>query len=85
MPSLTCATHGRQPETYVCKHIITSLQKGEPCGFWWGLDGGTYEALCTDCNNLSPEAFAKQAKDLIRPLCYGCYRDAAALNGIVLD
>ena len=41
VPSVTCGTHGKQPQTFVCRHIIESLKSGEPKGFWWsrGPDG----------------------------------------------
>ena len=85
MPFLKCGTHGRQPETFVCTHIAKSVATGEAVGFAYDKVDGTYEALCSACNEMDPADFAKAAPDLITPLCYGCFRDAAALNGIVLD
>ena len=82
MSQITCGTHGQQDATYVCNHIIESLKTGEPCGFCWNKSDDAWEAICDDCNNLSPEAFAEIAEDNINLLCFGCFRDAAALNGI---
>ena len=85
MTYLKCGTHGRQRETFVCKHIIETVADAEPRGFWWSMEDGTFEAICTHCNNLDAEAFARQAEENARILCYGCFRQAAQINGIVLD
>lgn len=82
---LKCGTHGRQRETFVCRHIVESIAAGESVGFFWGIEDGVHEALCEACNSLSADAFAEQAQSLIQPLCYGCFREAGALNGVVID
>ncbi len=79
---LTCATHGAQDETFVCVHIIKTLKDGEPRGFWWGNHDGVFEAICSACNDLSEEDFLAQGPDIIAPLCFGCFCDAAAMNGV---
>jgi len=84
MPFLKCGTHGRQPETFVCKHIIETVADGEPRGFFWSVEDGTYEALCAACNTLSADDFAEQVEELVRPLCFGCFRDAAEVNGVII-
>ncbi len=85
MTHLKCATHGRQKETFVCKHIIETMTDGEARGFCWGVNDKVHEAICDQCNNLSEADFSKQASDLIRPLCFGCFRQAAEFNGIILE
>jgi len=85
MRYLKCGTHGRQRETVVCTHIIETVGDSEPRGFWWSFEDGTFEAICTRCNDLDEAAFAKQAAENARTLCYGCFRQAADINGIVLD
>ena len=82
MATIVCGSHGRQDETFVCKHIIDTLKDGEPRGFFWSAEEGGFEAICASCNALSPEAFEAAAPDLIRPLCFGCFADAAAINGV---
>ena len=82
MAKLKCGTHGWQEETLVCRHIVESLKDGTPRGFCWNKSDDTWEAICEDCNNLSPDEFAASAADLVQTLCFGCFRDAAALNGI---
>ncbi|MEM9168690.1 MAG: hypothetical protein AAGC56_03465 [Pseudomonadota bacterium] len=82
--TLTCATHGRQDKTFVCVHIVAALQCGEPVGFFWNRAGGVYQAICASCNDLTPEEFAAAEADIVRELCFGCFRDAAELNGAVI-
>jgi len=78
---IRCGTHGKQDETYVCKHIIASIAEDKPQGFHWNMADGVYQAICTACNDLSEEAFAAVEADIISTLCFGCFQDAAALNG----
>lgn len=89
MIHLNCATHGRQKQTFVCKHITATLKDGEARGFVWSYEGegkdAMFEALCMECNDLDEAAFAATANDIIMALCYGCFREAAAINGMILD
>ncbi len=86
VPSVTCGTHGKQPQTFVCVHIIESVKEGEAKGFWWSRsEDGIWDAICNDCNALSQEAFDALGADNIKTICLGCFEDAAALNEIELD
>ena len=86
IPSVKCGTHGEQPETYVCVHIVEALKKGEPCGFWWSRsEDGVWDAVCNDCNELSQEAFDALGPENIKIVCLGCFEDAAALNEVELE
>ncbi|MEO1243947.1 MAG: hypothetical protein AAFX54_18715 [Pseudomonadota bacterium] len=86
VPSVTCGTHGEQPQTFVCVHIIESVKDGEPKGFWWSRsEDGIWDAVCDACNNLSQEAFDALGPDNIGIICLGCFEDAAALNEIELE
>ncbi len=81
IPSIKCGTHGEQPQTYVCVHIIESVKDGEPRGFWWSRsEEGVWDAVCTECNNLSQEAFDALGPDNIKIICLGCFEDAAVIN-----
>ena len=85
VPSVNCGTHGRQPLTYVCVHILESLRTGEPKGFWWSRgEDGVWDAVCSDCNALSQEDFEALGPENIEVVCLGCFEDAAALNEIEL-
>ncbi len=82
MTKLTCGTHGEQEETFVCDHIIETLKDGEPRGFCWNHVDGQCQAICTACNEMTDEEFTASQADAINILCYGCFLDAAALNGV---
>ena len=86
IPSVTCGTHGEQPQTFVCRHIIEALKKGESTGFWWSRsEEGVWDAICNECNNLSQEDFDRLGSDNIGVICLGCFEDAATLNEVELD
>lgn len=86
VPSVTCGTHGKQPQTFVCVHIIESVKDGEPKGFWWSRsEDGIWDAICNECNSLSQEAFDALGAANIKTICLGCYEDAAVLNEVELD
>ena len=85
MAILHCASHGAQEQTFVCRHIIATLKDGEPRGFFWNRADDAFEAVCTTCNDMTPDAAAAAGPDLVQSLCYGCFRDAASINGIDID
>jgi hypothetical protein len=86
IPSVTCGTHGEQPQTFVCVHIIESMKNGEAKGFWWSRgEDGVWDAVCDVCNGLSQEAFDALGPGNIGVICLGCFEDAAALNEIELE
>ncbi len=82
MTTIRCGTHGTQDETIVCTHIVESLKDAEPRGFSWNVSDGVFEALCEACNNLSEAEFAARRDEIVARLCFGCFQDAAALNGV---
>lgn len=85
LSTLHCNTHGIQPETIVCVHIIESIGLGEPLGFWWTRgDDGRLDAVCSACNALSQPEFDRLGAENIKGLCLGCFEDAAVLNGVEL-
>ena len=79
---VNCATHGAAERTRVCEHVVASLLDHQPRGFWWVLDGGQYQALCTACENMSENEWVRACDSLEQPLCLGCYLNAAELNGV---
>lgn len=85
VPKINCDTHGRQPETFVCVHIIEAVRSGEPKGFWWSRsEDGVWDAVCDGCNKLNQDAFDRLGPDNIKIICLGCFEDAAALNDVEL-
>lgn len=86
IPSINCDTHGRQPQTFVCVHIIEGMKSGEATGFWWSRsEDGVWDAICSECNALSQEAFDALGPSNIAAICLGCFEDAAALNEVELE
>ncbi|MEM9495068.1 MAG: hypothetical protein AAGA09_03620 [Pseudomonadota bacterium] len=86
IPTVSCGTHGVQPQTFVCVHIVAALKNGEPCGFWWSRsEDGVWDAVCNLCNDLDQAAFDALGAGNISAICLGCFEDAAALNEVELD
>ena len=80
-----CSTHGKQQATFVCQHIILSLQDGKPRGFWSAeTEELRPDSWCSECEDLvnevgewndETEAFAG-----VSLLCGACYDKAKAMN-----
>jgi len=86
IPSVKCGTHGHQPQTFVCTHIVEGVRNGEPTGFWWSRgEDGVWDAVCTACNDLDQVAFDALGADNINVICLGCFEDAAVLNEVELE
>ncbi|WP_215408428.1 hypothetical protein [Vibrio gigantis] len=86
---IKCCVHGEQQETFVCQHIIQTLEDGKARGFWWANDPENErpDAWCTECEHMvqitngewteESEAFAK-----VSLLCGACYDKAKSINGL---
>ncbi len=80
-----CATHGEQEATYVCQHIVGTLDSEQAVGFHWPADTGMSrpEAWCTECERVRDaegdwtETAMKFAG--VSVLCGGCYDRAKAI------
>jgi len=84
-----CGAHGLQTATFVCQHIVRSLQTGVACGFWCAADSEDLrpDAWCTACEqqvqatggewNDQSEGFAK-----VSLMCGACYDRAKAMNHV---
>ncbi|PHS28304.1 MAG: hypothetical protein COA84_02070 [Robiginitomaculum sp.] len=82
---LKCGTHGEQPETYVCKHIVQAMKTGNETGFYWSIEDGVYDAVCEKCNAMSDAKWQNRQTDLVRTLCLGCFKVAANHNGVDVE
>ncbi|MCP4928701.1 MAG: hypothetical protein GY918_06550 [Gammaproteobacteria bacterium] len=79
-----CATHGKQPETFVCQHILGGLIDKKRVGFFWTQDDpeNPYpDAWCSDCEERVKKTggdWAGEALDKLKPevLCAECYKVA---------
>ncbi|UPR53321.1 hypothetical protein ITG09_06775 [Vibrio cyclitrophicus] len=84
---IECSVHGKQQETFVCQHIVQSLEDKKARGFWWSETPGNErsDAWCSECESKvkdtngewTPEilAFAK-----VTLLCGACYDQAKLIN-----
>jgi hypothetical protein len=80
---LVCDIHGNNVATIVCSHILDTLSDKQKRGFRWHLDEeGEYQAVCDDCEGMSEEQWKIESDKVGRVLCYECFKNAAALNGI---
>ena len=82
-----CEKHGKQQETFVCQHIIQTLQDNKPRGFCWADDPEKPrpDAWCSECESRvqatdgewtdDSEAFAG-----VKLLCSECYNKAKEIN-----
>ena len=87
MGTPTCNEHGEQAETFVCQHIVRTVQDGRPRGFFWSSDDASEypDAWCSECNERLRVAGWQWTPDVIslasvQLLCAGCYARAKALN-----
>jgi hypothetical protein len=85
--TIDCEQHGQQPETFVCQHIVESLQTGNQVGFWWASEHGNPrpDAWCTACNELVREAGGEwddqtESFASVKLLCGACYDRAREHN-----
>ena len=87
MQRVRCASHGDQPQTLVCQHIVQGLVDRQRVGFFWSVDDPNNprgDAWCSDCNNrvkLTGE-WVGLALEHLQPkvLCGECYDFAKAFN-----
>jgi len=82
-----CSEHGEQQATFVCQHIIQTLNDKNPRGFWCANDpiNSRPNAWCSECEakvqetngewNDESEEFAG-----VSLLCGACYDKAKELN-----
>ena len=85
--TVTCATHGEQRKTFVCKHIVQTLHDRAPRGFFWADDDGSECAWCAECEDRRLAAGGEWTDDLtddmdIALLCGSCFDAAKRINGI---
>jgi len=81
--NVNCSIHGDGEATYVCSHINLSLKDRSRTGFVPVVDDeGGYQAFCTTCHDMTDEEWEREGRSLITMICIGCFRDAAALNGV---
>ena len=81
MTSVNCKTHGLQPGTLVCQHIVQGLKERKRVGFFWAMDDPDNlcpDAWCKACNErvkLTGGEWTGEALEQLEPraLCSACY------------
>lgn len=83
---IECCVHGLQDETFVCQHIVQSLQTGVPVGFHWPEDSDQVrpDAWCAKCEDARIKAGGDWNDELyemlnIKLLCGACYDHAKSI------
>ena len=87
MSKVSCAEHGEQDQTFVCKHIVEALHAGVSRGFFWASDAGNPrpDAWCHACNERVKKTggeWTGEAEEHLgaKLLCGGCYDVAKRLR-----
>jgi len=84
--TIHCDVHGDSACSFVCAHILQTLEDGEPRGFNWSQDeDGEFQATCDACRSLSDDEWEVEAPRVIKLICLGCYRRAADVNGVTIE
>ena len=86
--TVTCASHGVQPPTFVCQHLVESLDSRRAIGFWWSRedDSDRPDAWCSACKEQlasTNQQWTAETVQFARPklLCGSCYDLAYQING----
>ncbi len=86
MNKIDCDKHGSNEETFVCSHILETLQTKTPTGFHWILDEeGGVQAFCDACWNATDDEWAEMSGTVCRMICLNCLKNAATINGLEFD
>ena len=81
---IQCDVHGPSEATFVCEHICASMTDLQARGFNWSREDGEYQATCDVCRSTTEEEWAAVSGKVIRMICFGCFQEAAAINGAAL-
>lgn len=81
-----CQTHGETDATYVCRHIVDSIDTGKAVGFFSPEDSDMArpDAWCAECNEVCRSEggeWTEKALEFVQVtvLCGGCYDRAKAV------
>lgn len=84
---MECSEHGQQEETFVCQHIVQSLEDRQAIGFHWSSESNESrpDAWCHECNDKVRETNWEWTEENlefanIRLLCGICYDRAKEIN-----
>lgn len=85
---VTCTLHGKQPATFVCRHIVQSLRDGISRGFWSAdpepgeLRPDSWCDACEELLNKSGGNWDEVSEEFagVSLLCGACYDTARQMN-----
>lgn len=85
---ITCQRHGRQPVTFVCRHLADSVKSGKVVGFHASTEKPNNprpDAWCDDCERVRLNFggnWRAESEDYaqVTLLCGSCYDEARDLN-----
>lgn len=88
LSSISCETHGPQPETFVCQHIAAGLIQRQRVGFFWTQHDPTNphpDAWCSECEErvkLTGGEWVDEAGEQLKPkiMCGECYEIAKVFH-----
>ena len=87
METVECCTHGEQQATFVCRHIVQSLEDNRARGFWWSSESderGRPDAWCSKCEEVVAKSggWDEESEKFagVSLLCGSCYDEAKELN-----
>ena len=79
---IICERHGKSNPTYVCEHILLSLQDNQTRGFHWHKDDDDeLQAFCEWCWNADDDEWKASGSGNCKLLCLECFKQVALLNG----
>jgi len=86
--SISCDQHGDNAATFVCRHVAASTADGPVEGFDCFVDSaGEWQAICGACGETMMSLQDEDARDAFTVevcvmICFGCFREAAAVHGV---
>lgn len=81
-----CQAHGEREATFVCRHIVDSLDTRRAVGFYWSRDqlASRPDAWCSECERIRVAEGGEWSDKAIefaqvKLLCGGCYDRAKSI------
>jgi hypothetical protein len=81
-----CATHGQQPQAFLCRHIVQSLDTQQAIGFHWSSEdhGAHPDAWCNDCEDARVASGGDWTEPVLEQVgvtlvCGSCYQAAKSI------
>lgn len=79
--SVQCPNHGPQPQAFLCRHLVETIDSGEAVGFHWPSESTnpTPDAWCNSCEEARDAAGGEWTEEILKQVdvsvvCAGCYQ-----------